>query len=86
MKDNAQKFDPKERIKKHNEGVKNLVFNQKVYELDLKYLFAYLNRMFFSDAIVGVSVDWAYNLNKTAGKVRNNIFNKFYSTIIKKSI
>jgi hypothetical protein len=73
MKDIAKRFDPTERIKKHNEGVKNLVLNKKVMDTDPKYLFAFLNRLFFSDILLGVAVEWSHKQMVTAAKVSNII-------------
>ena len=41
----------KEIIQKHNAKVKKLKLNEKLIETNLGYLFALLNRIFFSDVL-----------------------------------
>ena len=58
MKEIAKRYDPKMIIERHNKLVKKLVFNKKVDQINLTYLFAFLNRIFFSDLIVNVTIGW----------------------------
>ena len=73
---NAKRHDPTEYIKQHNDRVKNLVFNQRIVDTDLTYIFAYLNRLYFSDLIVGVTIRWTSHKIRSAGTVCI-MYNKF---------
>ena len=64
MKEIAKRHDPTEYIKRHNERVKNLVYNKKIVEDDITILFDYLNRLFYSDLIVGVNIRWSLRMTR----------------------